>query len=202
MMVIGMVMGIELFGLLISKLMALSPIWRLGILRTLETRALSLLLIRKYDSFPGTAEGNVFLTKGIARGVIWSLGFAVMAGIAFLALSITGTDPLSMIKQALPATRLETICYFLVGGVLSPVVEELVFRATLYTFFRRWGIFIAVLFSTVLFVLAHKPGHYIPVPQIIGGVVFAVAYELEKNIMVPITIHISGNIAIFLLSIL
>ena len=35
--------------------------------------------------------------------------------------------------------------------------------------------------------------------QAIGGVVFAAACELEKNLLVPITIHCLGNLAIFLL---
>jgi hypothetical protein len=34
----------------------------------------------------------------------------------------------------------------------------------------------------------------------VGGIVFAVAYELEGNLMVPITIHVLGNTAIFALS--
>jgi membrane protease YdiL (CAAX protease family) len=35
----------------------------------------------------------------------------------------------------------------------------------------------------------------------VGGIVFAIAYEKEKNLMVPITIHCLGNLAIFSLSI-
>ena len=37
--------------------------------------------------------------------------------------------------------------------------------------------------------------------QAIGGVVFAVGYELEKNLVVPVTIHCLGNVVIFLLPI-
>ena len=40
------------------------------------------------------------------------------------------------------------------------------------------------------------------ITQAIGGVVFAVSYELEKNLLVPITIHCLGNMAIFLLPLL
>jgi membrane protease YdiL (CAAX protease family) len=34
----------------------------------------------------------------------------------------------------------------------------------------------------------------------VGGIVFAVAYEVEGSLMVPITIHVLGNMAIFALS--
>jgi hypothetical protein len=40
------------------------------------------------------------------------------------------------------------------------------------------------------------------VTQAIGGIVFAAAYEVEGKLMVPISIHVLGNIAIFSLSIL
>ena len=54
--------------------------------------------------------------------------------------------------------------------------------------------------STLAFVLAHPAGSGIPLPQITGGILFALAYEKEGNLTVPITIHILGNMAIFSLS--
>jgi membrane protease YdiL (CAAX protease family) len=55
-----------------------------------------------------------------------------------------------------------------------------------------------VLFSTAVFAAFHLPG--IPVTQIVGGIVFAVAYHTGKSLMVPIVIHVLGNLAIFSLS--
>jgi membrane protease YdiL (CAAX protease family) len=34
------------------------------------------------------------------------------------------------------------------------------------------------------------------------GILFAAAYEIEKNLIVPITIHCLGNLAIFSLSLI
>jgi len=42
----------------------------------------------------------------------------------------------------------------------------------------------------------------IPLPQVVGGLVFAVAYEIEESLMVPIIIHVLGNLAIFTLSLM
>lgn len=50
--------------------------------------------------------------------------------------------------------------------------------------------------------LAHPAGFGFPMPQITGGILFAMAYEKEENLIVPITIHILGNIAIFSLALL
>jgi len=49
------------------------------------------------------------------------------------------------------------------------------------------GVYVAVVLSTLLFVITHPVGHNLPLTQIIGGIVFAVAYEKEKSLLVPIT---------------
>jgi len=35
---------------------------------------------------------------------------------------------------------------------------------------------------------------------VVGGIVFAIAYETEGSLMAPLTIHVLGNTAIFALS--
>jgi len=72
----------------------------------------------------------------------------------------------------------------------------------IYGFFRRWGVLAALILSSVIFVLAHATLSGIPVPQIIGGIIFAIAYEREGSLIVPITIHVLGNMAIFTLSLI
>ncbi|MBW2319145.1 MAG: CPBP family intramembrane metalloprotease, partial [Deltaproteobacteria bacterium] len=42
----------------------------------------------------------------------------------------------------------------------------------------------------------------LPITQIVGGVIFCVAYEVEGKLMTPITIHVLGNTAIFALSLI
>ena len=95
----------------------------------------------------------------------------------------------------------ELALYFVIGGFIAPVAEELCFRGILYTFFRRWGIMTAMVASTAIFVMLHTI-HGLPVIQIVGGIVFAMAYETSRNLTVPITIHCLGNLAIFTLSLL
>ena len=87
--------------------------------------------------------------------------------------------------------------FFILGGFFAPLAEEIFFRGILYGFFRKWGISTAIIVSTLLFVLPHTSGHTLPITQIIGGILFAVSYEVEKNLLVPITIHSLGNLAIF-----
>jgi hypothetical protein len=92
----------------------------------------------------------------------------------------------------------------LVGVLIGPLAEEIFFRGILYGFFRKWGVPTAILLSTLLFVLSHThtSGSIIPVTQLIGGILLAISYEVEKNLLVPIAIHCLGNLAIFTLALL
>jgi membrane protease YdiL (CAAX protease family) len=102
----------------------------------------------------------------------------------------------------LPRRQSDILIFFLVGGIVAPVAEEVFFRGILYGFFRRWGVVVALVLSTAFFVLPHLGSHGLPITQIVGGVLFAIAYEIEGNLMTPITIHSLGNLAIFTISLL
>lgn len=135
---------------------------------------------------------------GCKMGLVWSAGFAVAAGILFLVLLGMGQHPLSLIRSPLPTGDSQQLLYFIVGGVVAPVAEEIVFRGLIFGYLRRWGVTAAVLISTALFAALHLPA--IPVTQIVGGVVFAIAYHLSGSLITPIMIHVLGNLAIFTLS--
>lgn len=195
--VVGLIIAIETAGILLSRGTTVSPMLLLGGMRVCDIFVVSLLLSRHWNGAPPPGGRGSFFRTGMCRGALWSAGIAVLTVICFLVLSALGHDPLGMIRHPLPGTRMGIAGYFLVGGLLSPVAEELIFRGLLYGYFRRWGILPALIISTLLFVLAHMPGPFIPIAQLLGGVIFAVAYEMEKNLIVPIVIHISGNMAIF-----
>jgi membrane protease YdiL (CAAX protease family) len=138
--------------------------------------------------------------RGLKKGVFWSAAFGAVALFAFVLLSLAGTNIPSMIRAPLPRGSRAIALLFLVGGIVAPVAEEIFFRGLLYSFFRRWGVALALVISTFLFVLPHSMSRGLPVTQIVGGLLFAVAYEVEGNLLVPITIHVLGNLAIFTLS--
>ncbi len=137
---------------------------------------------------------------GIKKGLIWSFGFGLLAFFAFLVLFLIGIDPLPMIKMPMSSNINQFIILICIGGILAPVAEEVFFRGVLYGFFRRWGLIVALIVSTLLFVVVHPTGQGIPVIQIVGGIIFAVAYEVEGTLMTPITIHILGNCSLFTIS--
>jgi len=144
----------------------------------------------------GLARSGIVV--GVKRGLLWSAGFGGVVLLSFIVLFLVGIDPLNIMEVRLPATQWGIALFFILRGLIGPVAEEIFFRGMLYGFFRRWGIVVALLISTATFVLAHFPT--ISLPQLVGGILFAVAYEVEGTLLAPITIHILGNLAIFTLS--
>jgi membrane protease YdiL (CAAX protease family) len=137
--------------------------------------------------------------RGLRKGLLWSAAFGAIALCAFVLLSLAGMNVFSMIRAPLPRNFQALALLFLVGGIVAPVAEEIFFRGLVYGFFRRWGALLAVILSTALFAFAHSL-RSVPFTQIVGGFLFAVAYEMEGNLLVPITVHVLGNLSIFALS--
>lgn len=137
------------------------------------------------------------IISGLRNGLLWSFGFGVVVLIGFGVLYAMELDPIRMLHFRLPAQGTDRILFFVVGGIIAPVAEEIVFRGVLFGYLRRWGALPAILISTAVFSLAHAG---VSPVQAIGGIVFAISYEIEKKMMVPITVHALGNLALFSLS--
>jgi membrane protease YdiL (CAAX protease family) len=174
----------------------------LGLVRLLEAFLILLVAI-----FWGSGLSSLGLYQGrwllgFKRGMIWSIGFAFVTSLVLAGLLLADSYALTFIQTRLPGKHTDIVLFFLVGGIIAPVAEEIFFRGLVYGFLRRWGFPLAFVISTLFFVLVHPMNSGIPFTQIIGGLLFAAAYEVEGNLLVPITIHASGNLAIFTLSLL
>jgi membrane protease YdiL (CAAX protease family) len=175
----------------------LAPLAGTGLARLLDIAWLALVLSRCPRGWAQMGLGRKNWRLGLRRGLIWSAGFGLMAALGWAGLHVAGVDPLRLIQPS-PGGRLATpALLFLVGGLISPVAEEIYFRGVVYGGLRRWGFWLALILSTLVFSLLHAGAPGLPITQIVGGLVFAVAYEIEKTLLVPITIHVLGNLAIF-----
>jgi membrane protease YdiL (CAAX protease family) len=180
----------------------LHPFLILGIARIIETILIIVIAMRIGKGVTSIGLNPSEMTEGFKRGLIWSVGFGVIAGISFVVLSLFGFNPLDMIQVQLPAGIGVVMMYVIISVFIGPAAEEVFFRGIIYGFFRRWGIIAALIASSLLFILAHSVIRGFPIPQVVGGIVFALAYEIEGSLMVPITIHILGNMAMLIVSLI
>ncbi|MFO7929967.1 MAG: CPBP family intramembrane glutamic endopeptidase [Thermodesulfobacteriota bacterium] len=174
------------------------PLAAAAIARTLDAAVMmaAAFFLRKSADLPGISPAAVW--PGAVRGILWSAGFGCAAAAAGAVLYAAGFDPLAMIRVDLPGSPARLLLFVAVGGIVSPFAEELIFRGAVFGVLRRYGALAAVAGSSIVFAAAHH-GTGLPVTQTVGGVVFALSYEIEKNLLVPVAIHISGNLALFAL---
>lgn len=193
---------IEAAAILLFSGIKISPVFVTGVVRLIET-ALIIIIVHVWGqglSSIGLAPSK--MGKGLLKGLFWSAGFGIITLFVFIALFLFDINPLKLIHAGLPSKSREIVLFFIVAGIIGPVAEEILFRGIIYGFFRRWGVLTALILSSVIFVLAHSTLSGIPVPQIVGGLIFAIAYEKEGSLIVPITIHVLGNMAIYTLSLI
>ncbi|MFK5952875.1 MAG: type II CAAX endopeptidase family protein [Desulfobacterium sp.] len=171
-------------------------------IRLLEIASLLLIVIRFENGLSAVGLAGSQLPGGFIRGVRWSLVFGVVAFAGFLLFMAVGLDPFHLLHVPLPGTFGARVLFFITGGLIGPVGEELFFRGILYGFLRQWGMLPALIITTLLFALMHPPGAFIPIPQIIGSIVFTLAYEQKDELVAPVTIHCLGNLSLFILSLL
>lgn len=172
----------------------------LGIIRCFESAVLVIIVLLFEKNIASIGLAFADISSGILKGLLWSACFAMGAAGLYLVLLAVGLDGLQFLQGPGLTSWNHLILLFLVGGMIGPISEEIFFRGIIYGFLRQWGAVPAIILSTLIFVSIHPFGSSLPVTQTIGGIVFAIAYEKERNLMVPITIHCLGNLAIFSLT--
>ncbi len=186
----------------VVRISGLPPLLLIGVTRILDIFLLLAIVLRieKKTSVIGIEPST--LLNGIKKGALWSIAFAILAAIFALVLLAFKINPLHLLRTPLPDRPGPLLLFFIVGGVIAPIAEEFFFRGIVFCFFRRMGFWFALLFSTLIFAYLHSTASAIPITQLVGGIVFASAFEIEKNLAVPMVIHILGNLSIFSISFL
>lgn len=191
---------LEVAAMAAGMVWQLPRLWLIATTRTAQVLAVMVLAVAQTGGLHVLGLDRKTMLTGLKTGLIGSAGFAAIAGLLFMGLSMAGLNPLEIIRSPLPAQGSQRILFFFIAGIVAPVAEEIVFRGLIFGYLRRWGLPAAILVSTAVFAAFHLPA--IPVTQVVGGVVFAIAYHKGKSLMAPMVIHMLGNLAIFTLSLI
>lgn len=172
------------------------PFIKTAIIRIFNIFIMVLFIYRlKLDKYFFTKK---IFSSGIKKGVIFTLftGF-VFIFLWFVLKFFFHINIMHFFLYKLPDNQ-TIIMLVIAGGIISPIAEELFFRGLFYSYLRQnFNFIISILMSSFIFAMLHFANGTIPLLQFTGGMLFALAYEYTKNIYVPITIHIAGNIFIF-----
>ncbi len=170
--------------------------WALVGLRLLEFTSILVLVKLLGHGLKTFGIARATLGRDIFRGSVWCVSFALCALMGMGGLQLAGINPLMLFSDPIPSDPWHAAAYLAGAGCIGPLAEELFFRGLIFGFLRHWGAWVAIIGSTAFFALCHFTGSNIPATQIVGGLVFALAYEREKSLMAPLMIHMSGNLAI------
>jgi membrane protease YdiL (CAAX protease family) len=80
--------------------------------------------------------------------------------------------------------------WFVVGGLIAPLIEELIFRGLLYRAWEaQWGWGWSMLATSALFAAYHP----VPFAAFISAIIFVAVYRRTGSIWAPIMVHGIGN---------
>lgn len=135
------------------------------------------------------------ITASLALNILVELASAAMGGSETQILDSEKYEVVESIQYSVPVW-LGIVLY----GILSPIVEEMVFRGVLYSRIKKfYSVTKAVVFSALLFGAFHAN-----LPQFLYGtamgVFVALCYEYAGCFAAPVLMHMSANIFIFLIS--
>ncbi|XMB85674.1 type II CAAX endopeptidase family protein [Mycoplasmatota bacterium WC44] len=87
---------------------------------------------------------------------------------------------------------------------LVPLIEEILFRGVILEFFeKRLGLLMGVLISSIFFGLMHVTDSasliFLPIYATLGGLFAALYIKYDRNILVPIGVHLLNNLVSVLL---
>ena len=196
---LGLISVTELAAWLLMQHSALGPLSVTGLVRVTQIAGILAGVAYLQQGLATIGWSSATWRKGLKTGMLWAAVFGFVVLVAMGIIFLAGINPVRLVRSPLPSEPGQKLLFFLVGGLIAPLAEEICFRGVLYSYFRRWGIILAILASTTIFVILHSVQGF-PVIQLVGGVLFAISYELSGNLMVPIVIHATGNLAIFTLS--
>ena len=93
----------------------------------------------------------------------------------------------------LAMTPVQALTMFVSVVLVAPVTEEFAFRSVTTAVMRRWGDWPAVIFSALIFGMAHYSIQSLPV-VLMAGFVMALLYVRTRNIWVNIFVHMLNNL--------
>jgi len=171
------------------------PVRVLLVLRSTEIIGLLVLIWRFHLGAvialkqPDRAAIKVFISLALCSGA----GFAVLLLIAWLL-------DMPLLSGLGAPDWIHGLSGVLAMLVLAPLAEELFFRGVVYRLFRQsFGVLFAIVLSAVCFAMMHGA---LLSPQLVGGLIFAVAYEWGRNLWVPIALHAGANAAVLLIGVI
>lgn len=152
----------------------------------------ALIRIRSWSAFGVRPVPFRWLAIGVGAGLIAFIikGFAIMAYIA-----LTGQDanPQDIYATGASGGMVTVILSTLFIGILTPIGEEFLFRGVVANALLRYGPFIGVVGSSIIFALLHGINMIFPA-AIVAGLVTAEVFRRSGSVWPAVIVHVVFNL--------
>lgn len=147
--------------------------------------------IRRPALFGLRRTGGKWILAGAGLGVVAFI-ISIVASYLFSTLSGNTENVQSGYQAAARGGTIALIATLLLGSVATPIGEELAFRGVLTNALGRYGAWVAVLGSAVVFALAHGINPVLPV-ALIEGIIAALLFRRTRSIWSGVFVHLVNN---------
>lgn len=154
--------------------------------------AAGLLRIRSLEAFGVRAASKRWLLIGVAAGLVAFLvkGLTI---IAFVSLTGNGENIQGVYATGGSGGVMSLVLATLFLGVLTPIGEEFLFRGVLTNALLRYGTFVGVVGSALIFALMHGINMVFPA-AVVAGLVTGEIFRRSGSIWPAIVVHIIFNL--------
>lgn len=175
-------------GVPLVLLAAVAALGAVGIAAAMRVRSLAALGLRR-------TSGRALLL-GLAAGVLaWLVGRGIILG--YTTLTGDHSNPQQSLAAAATGSTANLLGLIVVGALLVPLGEELLFRGVLFSGLRRYGLVSATIVSALVFSAAHG-FNVVGVTVVLLGVINALLYNRTRSIWPAVIAHGVNNAIIFI----
>ncbi|MBI5207843.1 MAG: CPBP family intramembrane metalloprotease [Candidatus Firestonebacteria bacterium] len=109
-----------------------------------------------------------------------------------------------LVDYSLPIDDTKYMMLYIFTAVLgASITEEFFFRHIIYGTLRtKFNVYISIIITSIVFAYLHFTDIYYSIIPLLGGILFAVLYELTGNLIAPVILHSAGNLTLTLITII
>ena len=159
----------------------------------------NVIRIRSFSAIGLVETSGRWLMIGAGVGLLGFLINRLVVVLYFWISGDTSNPQQGMADTAMGGSFIQFALLIILGGLLAPLGEELLFRGVVFGWLRRWGFVVAAIISAVVFGAAHGINVVFPA-AIVLGLLNAYVYEKSGSIWPSVVAHATNNTFIFVLA--
>lgn len=171
--------------------------------------ALGIAAMLVYITFGGIRLWRPLINVGPAKGWRFWSKFLIITNLALIVFLVILLGILKLVNPPFNSYKIlfgiqlsELPLYLIVGSIIAPITEELLYRFIVCNFviniFPKFKVLFTILISGSLFALFHLVCGYANIMNIVAGFILAWIYLKSESLILPIVFHALGNVWVHL----